>query len=112
MNQDLGDLDAIVINKLKKEVIIFEIKYYKPASELTEILKKDKKIFDDIDKIQRRATWVKENMKDIIAAWNLQDCEYIVKTYLVTARPNYFGKQIETENANINYFTLDSILNS
>ncbi|WP_413404676.1 hypothetical protein [Paenibacillus amylolyticus] len=112
LNQDLGDLDAIVINKLKKEVIIFEIKYYKPASELTEILKKDKKIFDDIDKIQRRATWVKENMKDIIAAWNLQDCEYIVKTYLVTARPNYFGKQIETENANINYFTLDSILNS
>lgn len=112
LNQDLGDLDAIVINKLKKEVIIFEIKYYKPASELTEILKKDKKIFDDVDKIQRRAIWVKENMKDIITAWNLQDCKYTVKTYLITARPNYFGKQIEAENANINYFTLNSILNS
>lgn len=112
LNQDLGDLDAIVINKLKKEVIIFEIKYYKPASELTEILKKDKKIFDDVDKIQRRAIWVKENMKDIITAWNLQDSEYSVKTYLITARPNYFGKQIEAENANINYFTLNSILNS
>ncbi|NMI03207.1 hypothetical protein HF638_04430 [Paenibacillus sp. SZ31] len=111
-NQDLGDLDAVVINKVKKEVIIFEIKYYKPASELTEILKKDKKIFDDIDKIQRRAAWVRENMDDVITAWNLQENEYTVKTYLVTARPNYFGKQIETENADISYFTLDGILNS
>ena len=110
-NQDLGDLDAVIVDKARKKIIIFEIKYYKPASELTEVLKKDKKIFEDIEKIQRRATWVSVNVKDIIIAWELNDCDYGVETYLVTARPNYFGKQIEAENANIKYFTLDSILN-
>lgn len=110
-NQDLGDLDAVVVDKARRKIIIIEIKYYKPASELTEVLKKDKKIFEDIEKIRRRATWVSQNVKDIIVAWDLDDCDYGVETYLVTARPNYFGKQIEDENANIKYFTLDSILN-
>ncbi|MGZ0042033.1 hypothetical protein [Paenibacillus ottowii] len=109
-NKDLGDLDAIVVDKNQKKLIIFEIKYYKPAVELTEVLSKDKKIYDDIKKIQNRAIWVENNLSNLIKAWNLEESSYNVETILVTARPNFFGKELEETYTNIRYETYDSIL--
>ncbi|WP_166246127.1 hypothetical protein [Paenibacillus turpanensis] len=109
-NQDIGDIDAVVIDEINREIILFEIKYYKPANDLGDAINKDRKIFEDIDKIKVRAAWVEENIRDVIKAWELKGNEYRVVTYLVTARPNYYGKEIEAMVPNFKYFTYDGVL--
>ncbi|RUT43273.1 hypothetical protein EJP82_20890 [Paenibacillus anaericanus] len=108
-NQDLGDIDAVVVDIVHKEILLFEIKYYKPATNNLDMLKKDKKIFEDINKILERAKWVEENISDIIEAWNLDTSSYTLKTLLITGRPNYYGEQVQREMNNIEYYTFDSI---
>jgi hypothetical protein len=49
-------------------------------------------------------------MKDIVKVWALESGSYTVSTYLVTGRPNFYGKQIEEENEEIFYYTYDKIL--
>lgn len=49
-------------------------------------------------------------MRHIVTAWGLKAKPYSVETWLVTARPNYFGKDISFEYPDIKYFTYDEIL--
>ncbi|MFE4039628.1 hypothetical protein [Priestia sp. YIM B13489] len=111
-NMDLGDIDAVCVDTKNKIIVLMEIKYYKPAISNLDMLKKDKKILEDIPKIKARAEWFKANVTDVINAWGLEPGSYKVSTYLVTGRPNFYGEQIEKENENIFYFTYDKILRS
>ncbi|MCE5169901.1 hypothetical protein LQV63_11320 [Paenibacillus profundus] len=108
-NQDLGDVDVIVVDIINKKIFNIEIKYYKPSTGFIEILKKDKKIFEDITKIKKRSQWIKENTDTLITAWELPLYEYLIETIVVTARPNYFGKELEKQEQVI-YKTFDEIL--
>ncbi|WP_442603983.1 hypothetical protein [Paenibacillus sp. KN14-4R] len=108
-NQDLGDVDALVVDMKNMKVLIIEIKYYKPSTGLIEILRKDKKIFDDLTKIKKRAQWIKDNIDALTTAWGLPHNEYLIETIIVTARPNYFGKELEKQEKVI-YKTFDEIL--
>ncbi|MGC2878317.1 hypothetical protein [Bacillus subtilis] len=109
-NMDLGDVDAVCIDTKNKILILMEIKYYKPAVKNADMIKKDKKILEDIPKIKARAEWFKYNMEHVCKAWGLEFSSYTVSTYLVTGRPNFYGKQIENDNKEIFYFTYDEIL--
>jgi hypothetical protein len=110
LNQDLGDIDAVIVDLVNKKISLIEVKYYKPSINNREMIKKDKKIFEDIKKILAREEWFKKNLSEIIKAWGLEMGDYTIETILVTGRPNYFGKQIEEEYKNIKYHTYDSIL--
>ncbi len=112
-NQDLGDIDAVTVDENNKTILLIEIKYYKPTTNLREIHLKDKKIYEDIDKILARAKWFEENLSDVITAWDLKHDNYKIETLLVTGRPNFYGKQIESEyKGQIKYYTYDGILRS
>jgi hypothetical protein len=76
------------------------------------MLKKDRKIFEDVSKILARAEWFKENNEYVIKAWGLNTGDYSVETFLVTGRPNFYGKNLEEENEGIKYFTYDEIMRS
>lgn len=57
-NQDLGDVDVIVVDIINKKIFNIEIKYYKPQL----VLKKDKKIFEDITKIKNDLNGLKKTL--------------------------------------------------
>lgn len=109
-NQDLGDIDAVVVDVINRKMYLLEIKYYKPAINHKEMLIKDKKIYEDINKILARTEWFEKNIADIQNAWELEEGNYEVETILITGRPNYFGKQIEGEYEKLKYSTFDGIL--
>ncbi|MDR4222310.1 hypothetical protein FO518_33060 [Priestia megaterium] len=109
-NQDLGDIDALAVDITNKKILLMEIKYYKPSTNNLEMLKKDKKIFEDIEKIKARAEWFNNNIESVVKAWKLEAGEYTVNTLLITGRANFYGEQIEKETEGIQYYTYDGIM--
>ncbi|MEL7566407.1 MAG: hypothetical protein AAGU27_16205 [Dehalobacterium sp.] len=108
-NQDLGDIDLIVLDRINHKFIIYEIKYYKPTMNIRQLITKDKKILEDIEKIKTREQWFNDNIREITIAWGLEQANYSVETVVVTARPNYYGTRLEEYG--VRYMTYHSALN-
>ncbi|WP_421383158.1 zinc ribbon domain-containing protein [Bacillus salacetis] len=109
-NQDLGDIDAVVVDLVKRKIFLMEIKFFKPAVNQREMLLKDKKIYEDINKILARAEWFEKNILDVKMAWGLEHSNYEVETILITGRPNYYGEKIGKEFRKVKHLTFDGIL--
>ncbi|WP_313891677.1 hypothetical protein [Psychrobacillus sp.] len=109
-NQDLGDFDAVIIDKKNKNIIIYEIKYFKPSMYSRDLILKDRKILEDIPKIIARQEWMEEHVIELIKAWELEEGDYTVETKLMTARPNFYSNEINKVNKKLSYVIYNEVL--
>lgn len=90
-----GDIDVLALDSVKKIVILFEIKYYKPAISTTDMLYKDKRRIDKdkvIRKMEKREEIVYENIDEIVKyILGKYEPGYKVKSILLTPRTNYYA---------------------
>ena len=102
---DCGDIDVLAIDREKKIVFLFEIKYYKPAMSSYEMLYKDKSRIEEdevLRKMQKREEVVLDNIDEVVK-YVLENYEsgYKVKSILLTPRTNYYA----INEKKINYLT-------
>ena len=91
----LGDIDVLAINIDKKEILLFELKYYKPAISIHDLFVRDKSLIVDkrvLEHIQAREKAISSHKRDVVK-YILGKCDgdYIVRSFLLTARTNYYG---------------------
>lgn len=109
--KSLGDIDVLAINIDKKEILIFELKYYKPAISIQDLFVRDKNLIVDkkvLEHIRAREKAISSHKKDVVK-YILGSCEgdYSVRSFLLTARANYYGLQ---ENE-VEYITWAELVN-
>lgn len=90
-----GDIDVLALDSVKKVVILFEIKYYKPAISATDMLCQDKSRIEKdevIRKMEKREEIVSENINEIVKyVLGKYEPGYKVKSILLTPRTNYYA---------------------
>lgn len=91
---NLGDIDALAINPKTNEVIVYELKFFKPATSFREMVYSDKrKIVNDeiIRKMKNRQIAIEENLDSVVTLIGGEpDLTYTVKSVLVTIRSNFY----------------------
>lgn len=91
----LGDIDVLAINIDKKEILLFELKYYKPAISIHNLFVRDKSLIVDkrvLEHIQAREKAISSHKRGVVK-YILGKCDgdYRVRSFLLTARTNYYG---------------------
>lgn len=91
----LGDIDVLAINIDKKEILLFELKYYKPAISIHDLFVRDKSLIVDkmvLEHIQAREKAISSHKRGVVK-YILGKCDgdYRVRSFLLTARTNYYG---------------------
>lgn len=94
-NKKLGDIDVLALNRKTKQILIFELKFFRPAITSKEMLLRDKNLIEDNEvfrHIKERETVIVENINEVVK-FILGETEegYSVKSILLTARTNYYG---------------------
>lgn len=91
---NLGDIDALAIDPRNSQVIVYELKFFKPAISFREMVYSDKrKIVNDeiVRKMMNRQNAVEENLDSVIDYIGGEpDQTYTVKSVLVTIRSNFY----------------------
>ncbi|MDV2684002.1 hypothetical protein RYX56_06400 [Alkalihalophilus lindianensis] len=92
--KNLGDIDVLAINPISNEVILYELKFFKPASSFREMVYSDKRrlVKDEVvKKMMNRQNAVEEHIDSVVAfIGGDTDKKYSVRSILVTIRSNYF----------------------
>lgn len=108
----LGDIDVLALNSKKKEILLFELKYYRPALDYKEMFLRDKNIIVDkevIRHIRARESAIAINTNAVVKfIKGKEDSGYSVKSVLLTPRTNYYGICQE----DIEYLTWAQLLKS
>lgn len=96
-NHKLGDIDVLALNKSKKEILLFELKYYRPAFENKELFSRDKSLIVNkkvIQHMKEREKAVLKYSRNIVKFINGEvEDGYSVKSILITVRTNFYGLQ-------------------
>lgn len=96
-NHKLGDIDVLALNKSKKEILLFELKYYRPAFENKELFSRDKSLIVNkkvIQHMKEREKAVLKYSRNIVKFINGEvEDGYSVKSILLTVRTNFYGLQ-------------------
>lgn len=105
-NKKLGDIDVLALNRESKEILLFELKFYKPAIAVKDMLMRDRSLIVDkkvLKHIKERENVVLNNIDEVVK-YILGEVEtgYSVKSVLLTARTNFYGVQ---EKEDIEYLT-------
>lgn len=93
-NQKLGDIDVLALNRQTKQVLIFELKFFKPAITAKEMFLRDQNLIEDnevLRHIKEREAVISDNIDEVVK-FILEEFEegYSVKSILLTARTNYY----------------------
>ena len=80
----LGDIDLIVIDKERKEIVCVEAKDYVEAKTIYEMFVRNKKLIKEIPKTERRHNWCKCHISEFVRLFNLGDNTYSLSTILLT----------------------------
>lgn len=108
----LGDIDVLALNSKKKEILLFELKYYRPALDYKEMFLRDKNIIVDkevIRHIKARESAIAINTNAVVKfIKGKEESGYSVKSILLTPRTNYYGICQEE----VEYLTWDQLLKS
>ena len=111
-NAPLGDIDVLALNSKKKEILLFELKYYRPALDYKEMFLRDKSIIIDkevIRHIKARESAIVMNTNAVVKfIKGKEESGYSVKSVLLTPRINYYGICQEE----VEYLTWDQLLKS
>lgn len=90
-----GDIDVLALNPLKKEILLFELKFYKPAISSEDMLFRDKSKIVDKDVLRHmkeREEVIASNLDEVVK-FILGEYQYgyRVRSILLTARTNFHG---------------------
>lgn len=96
-NEKLGDVDVLALDRQTKQILIFELKFFKPAITPKEMLLRDRSLIEDkevLRHIKEREKVITDNINEVVK-FILGESEegYNVKSILLTARTNYYGIQ-------------------
>lgn len=96
-NEKMGDIDVLALNQEKKEILIFELKFYKPAMSMNDMLSRDRSLIESKNvfrHIKEREEAVRRNVDEVVNfILGERKTGYIAKSVLLTARANYYGIQ-------------------
>lgn len=102
LNQPLGDIDVLAINEIRKEILLFELKFFKPAVSIVDMLSRDKSQMEDNEvkrHMNEREHAVSSNIGEVIKfVVNEERTGYTVKSILLTSRTNFYAVQEEEIN--------------
>jgi hypothetical protein len=104
--QGYGDIDVLALDQERHEILLIELKYFKPALNIGEMISADKrKIYKKnvIEKILKRQSVIEE-YKGTVIEYIGGDIsrEYNVRSIILTARPNFYAIE---ENLGVEYLT-------
>jgi hypothetical protein len=80
----LGDIDLLIIDKERKEIVCIEAKDYVEAKTIYEMSVRNKKMIKEIPKTERRHNWCKCHISEFVQVFNLDDNTYSLSTILLT----------------------------
>lgn len=99
LNQRLGDIDVLAINETRKEILLFELKFFKPAISVEDMLSRDKSQMEDnevIRHMQERESAISANTDEVVKfVLGKEQTGYTVKSILLTSRTNFYAIQEE-----------------
>ena len=103
----LGDIDVLAFNPQKLELILIELKYFKPGRTIKEVVLSDAGKIESkrvVEKALAREKAVKENLTVVLNMLNIMEPAQNIKvrSILVTARPNFKAIQ---EGLGMEYLT-------
>ena len=108
----LGDIDVLALNRKRKEILLFELKYYKPAVEYKDMFIRDKSIIIDkevIRHIKDRESAIEKNIDAVVKfITGKEENGYSVNSILLSPRTNYYGLCQEE----VKYLTWDKLCES
>lgn len=108
----LGDIDVLALNRKRKEILLFELKYYKPAVEYKDMFIRDKSIIIDkevIRHIKDRESAIEKNIDAVVKfITGKEENGYLVNSILLSPRTNYYGLCQEE----VKYLTWDKLCES
>ncbi|EJT5933839.1 MAG: hypothetical protein E7J22_00060 [Clostridium perfringens] len=100
-----GDIDVLALDTSEKTILLFELKYYKPAISAYDVLYKDKSRIERdevIRKMKKREEVISKNINEVVKfILGKYEDGYKVKSILLTPRTNYYAIKEEE----INYLT-------
>lgn len=109
--QNVGDIDVLALNSSKNELLIIELKYFKPGITIKEqVLGDTSKIVDKnvIKKIKARSKVLKDNQRAVAAILGVDTRGFnSIRSIIVTARPNFFGAG---DDADVEYMHFTKLL--
>lgn len=107
--QGRGDIDVLALDEKKQEIILIELKHYKPAITQKQLFDKSKiKNKNVIYKIKEREEIIKKNINEVKKFIGKEDNNiYRVKSIFVTSRPHYYAT---TKELGIKYMTWTQLL--
>lgn len=96
-NEKMGDIDVLALNQEKKEILVFELKFYKPTISMKDMLLRDRSLVEGKDvfrHIREREEAIRNNVDEVVNfILGERKTGYAVKSILLTARANYYGVQ-------------------
>lgn len=107
----LGDIDVLAFIPQKSEVILIELKYFKPGRTIKEVVLSDAGKIESkrvVEKALARENAVKDNLDTVLNMFNITGStkNIRVRSILVTARPNFKAIQ---EGLGIEYLTWNEL---
>lgn len=109
--QGLGDIDVLAINSRKSEILLIELKYFKPGRTIREIVLSDVGKIESkrvVEKVLARQRAVMDNIGPVLSLF--EKCNiaefYHVRSILVTVRPNFKAVQ---EGLGVEYRTWNEL---
>ncbi|MED1724738.1 hypothetical protein [Brevibacillus parabrevis] len=91
---NLGDVDALAIDPRTNQVLVYELKFFKPATSFREMVYSDRrKIVNDkiVQKMMKRQNALEENLDSVVAFIGGEPYRsYTIKSVLVTIRSNFY----------------------
>lgn len=89
-DDDIGDIDILIIDKIRKIVFSLECKNFAPSRNIKEMIEEVNKLYGDdtdlglIGKHQRRHEWIKDNREKITAQYGIDISDFEIVSLFVT----------------------------
>ena len=94
-DQDLTDIDILACDCEKKIIYNIEVKHYKPAFNIKDMLYSDKDKVDGKETVRKtlaRESLIREEQSAFLKLLNKDEEKYEVKSFIVSSRPNYYSQ--------------------
>ena len=113
-DKNIGDVDVLVIDKFSRIIYSLECKSMAPSRNIKEMVEEVNKLFGSdskkgwIDKHVKRDEWLKENLDQLGAKYNMDLSQYTVKSFFVT-QEDMLTPYLTTKHLKIPFVSLPNL---
>lgn len=108
--KNLGDIDILLINKTKKQIICIEAKNYVESRTAYELIQQNRKIEKELEHVIERDAWCKGNIELFRFYDASVDDKYTVKTVFLTYHENAYNYFEHDKNLDIVFLSAMDIV--